>query len=116
MRRTGGYFPTAKGRTGRIRPISSPSRHFVPQNGSMIWALISRPIYATLKSGQSPQFIKQNIKQKEKTMEKTTTRPASIYETEYRCEFEKKLLAAGLTKSEIFLLLLKIKQISDNKV
>ncbi len=49
-------------------------------------------------------------------MEKTTTRPASIYETEYRCEFEKKLLAAGLTKSEIFLLLLKIKQISDNKV
>lgn len=82
----------------------------------MIWALISHPVYAMLKSGQSPQFIKQNIKQKEKIMEKTTTRPASIYETEYRCEFEKKLLAAGLTKREIFLLLLKIKQISDNKV
>lgn len=63
----------------------------------MIWALISRPVYAMLKSGQSPRFIKQNIKQKEKTMEKT-------------------ILAAGLTKREIFLLLLKIKQISDNKV
>ena len=29
---------------------------------------------------------------------------------------EKTILAAGLTKREIFLLLLKIKQISDNKV
>lgn len=34
----------------------------------------------------------------------------------HACHCKKKLLAAGLTKSEIFLLLLKIKQISDNKV
>lgn len=49
-------------------------------------------------------------------MEKTIARPAYINETKVRRDLEQKILKAELTKREIFLLLLKIKQISGNRV
>lgn len=72
--------------------------------------------YAMLKSGRSP-IKKTEYKAKgEKNMEKTIARPAYINETKVRRDLEQKILKAELTKREIFLLLLKIKQISGNRV
>lgn len=49
-------------------------------------------------------------------MEKTIARPAYINEAKARRDLEQKILSSELTKREIFLLLLKIKQISENRV
>lgn len=69
-----------------------------------------------LNQGEAP-FKKTEYKAKgEKNMEKTIARPAYINETKVRRDLERKILKAELTKREIFLLLLKIKEISGNRV